>query len=191
MGESRAMEEPSPRLAETVLDFWFSELEPRQHFVRDDAVDQEIANRFGALHAALSQSVPQSWREHPRSLLAAIIVLDQFSRNLFRDDGRAFAHDNAALALAKSAIAQGKDAALNDREKPFLYMPLMHSEELADVDQCTQLMEAAGAPDNADFSRRHAETLKKFGRYPARNDALGRENTAEEAAFLKENPHGF
>lgn len=180
-----------PAGAVNVLHFWFDELGPKDWFSRDETVDAQIRERFGDLHSRLANEVPEEWCVTPRGTLAAIIVLDQFSRNLFRDDGSAFAHDAAALSLARSAIDQGQDAALNDREKPFLYMPLMHSEELADVNLCTKLMEAADAQNNAEFSRRHATTLEKFGRYPARNAALGRENTAEEAAFLKENPHGF
>lgn len=174
-----------------VLNFWFGELNSEDWFARNDAVDGQIDKRFNHLHSQLANGVPEEWRTTSRGILAAIIVLDQFSRNLFRDDGRAFAHDHTALSLSRSAIEQGKDAALNDRERPFLYMPLMHSEELADVNECTRLMEAMGAQNNADFSRRHATTLERFGRYPARNEALARENTVEETAFLKENPHGF
>ncbi len=180
-----------PPDALSVLHFWFEELSPKDWFARNDAVDAQIGERFGDLHSRLASNIPEDWHATPHGSLAAIIVLDQFSRNLFRDDGRAFAHDDVALAFAKSAIEQGKDAALSDREKPFLYMPLMHSEELTDVNRCTRLMEDMDAQDNADFSRRHAATLEQFGRYPARNNALGRENTTEEAKFLKENPHGF
>ena len=180
-----------PQDALSVLHFWFEELDPSNWFAQNDSVDARIHERFGDLHKYLANEVPREWRASPRGVLAAVIVLDQFSRNLFRDDGRAFANDSNALHLAKSAIKQGQDSSLSDREKPFLYMPLMHSEDLADVDQCTKLMEIAGAQDNADFSRRHAAALQRFGRYPARNKALGRENTPEESAFLKENPHGF
>ena len=180
-----------PSDAMEVLNFWFEELSPKDWFARNDAVDAAISKRFGNLHDRLAKKVPDEWRATPHGTLAAIIVLDQFSRNLFRDDGRAFAQDDTAHALATSAIDRGEDASLSDREKPFLYMPLMHSEELSDVSQCTKLMEAMGAHDNADFSRRHAATLEKFGRYPSRNESLNRESTAEELAFLKENPHGF
>ena len=180
-----------PQDALSVLHFWFEELDPTDCFAQNDSVDANIRVRFGDLHKYLANEVSEDWRATPRGILAAVIVLDQFSRNLFRDDGRAFAHDDAALYLAKSTIEQGQDSSLSALEKQFLYMPLMQSEDLADVNQCTKLMEAVDAQDNAEFSRRHAATLERFGRYPARNQALGRENTPEETAFLKENPHGF
>ncbi len=174
-----------------VLAFWFDELTPAQKFKRDDAVDADIRARFGALYAELAQSVPASWRDGPKTILAAIIVLDQFSRNLFRDDGRAYAQDAAALALTEAALANGWDADLSQDEKQFLYMPLMHAEVLADVERCAALMRTAGHEDGEDFARRHAAVIARFGRYPARNAALGRETTVEEAAYLNANPMGF
>ena len=180
-----------PHRAEEVLAFWFDELEPRHHFVRDAEVDAMIAERFGALHAELAKAIPDDWRDTPRHRLAAIIVLDQFSRNLFRDDPRAFAQDAAALALAKDAIAAGDGGALSGNERSFLFMPLMHSETLADVDRCIALMDEAGHKGGADFARKHADVIARFGRYPARNAALGRETTPEEAEFLAANPSGF
>lgn len=175
----------------TVLAFWFDELSPGQLFKRDDAVDAEIARRFGGLHADLSRAVPPEWTETPRATLAAIIVLDQFSRNLFRDDACAFAQDAVALALANDALSRGWDAGLSAAEKQFLYMPLMHAEVLADVERCIDLMHAAGHASGEDFARRHAAVIAHFGRYPARNAALGRASTVEEVEFLGANPHGF
>ena len=177
--------------AQAVLSFWFDELPPEKQFVRDDAVDAEIRAKFGPLHARLSQGVPDAWLGDAKSMLAAIIVLDQFSRNLFRDDARAFANDATALALTNAAVARGRDKELVPEERAFLYMPLMHSEHLPDVEQCHALMAASGLDDNAAFAARHAETIRRFGRYPARNEALGRESTEAEAALLTENPAGF
>ena len=177
--------------AEAVLDWWFGALSPEQRFKRDSLVDDEIARRFGALHARLSRGVPTEWRGGARRLLAAVIVLDQFSRNLFRDDARAFAQDAAAMALAEEAIERGCDVALTADERQFLYMPYMHSEVLADVERCIALMHAAGHEQGEDFARRHADVIARFGRYPARNAALGRESTVEEAAFLAGTPMGF
>ena len=177
--------------ARDVLDYWFEKLGPEQRFKRDATVDAEIAARFGALHARLAQGVPEDWMADARTLLAAIIVLDQFSRNLFRDDPRAFASDDAARALTETAIERGWDAALSEDERQFLYMPYMHSEALADVERCEALMRAAGIEDGADFAARHVASIRRFRRYPARNAALGRENTAEETALLAENPAGF
>ena len=113
--------------ANDVLHYWFETLSPEQRFKRDATVDGEIARRFGALHARLARGVPEDWTADARTLLAAIIVLDQFGRNLFRDDRRAFAHDDAARALTEVAIGRGWDAGLTSEERQFLYMPLMHS----------------------------------------------------------------
>ncbi len=177
--------------ARAVLDWWFDTLPASKRFVRDAAVDAEIAARFGALHAQLAQGVPDDWRTDAKSILAAIIVIDQFSRNLFRDDPRAFATDGAARALTETAIAQGWDVGLSSEERQFLYMPLMHSEKLVDVERCVVLMTAAGSDGGADFARKHAATIARFGRYPARNAALGRITTPDEAALLRDNPAGF
>ena len=191
MRQGRANEEPLPQPAAAVLDFWFGELDPKQHFARDDEVDAAIAERFGELHASLSEVVPQDWLDNPRGVLAAVIVLDQFSRNLFRQDARAYAQDPAALRLARMAVDAEWDEQLPKDQRQFLYMPFMHSERLEDVARCTELMEAAGHDDFAGFARKHAEVIARFGRYPARNAALGRETTPEEAAFLAANPSGF
>ncbi len=177
--------------AHAVLDWWFGVLPANKRFVRDAAVDVEIAERFGAIQAQLAQAVPDDWRTEARAMLAAIIVLDQFSRNLFRDDPRAFGHDAVARALTETAIANGWDIGLSSEERQFLYMPLMHSEQLADVERCVVLMVAAGSEGGAEFARKHAATIARFGRYPARNAALGRAMTPEEAALLRDNPAGF
>jgi uncharacterized protein (DUF924 family) len=139
----------------------------------------------------MAYAVPPDWTATPHSLLAAVIVLDQFSRNLFRQDARAFAQDPAALALAEHAISREWDSGLAAREKQFLYMPLMHSEALADVERCIGLMHTAGHAAGEDFARRHATVIARFGRYPARNAALGRQSTPEEEEFLGATPHGF
>lgn len=180
-----------PAQADRVLAFWFDELDDRQRFTRDDAVDGEIAQRFGALHAELSRGVPIEWTREPRMTLAAIIILDQFSRNLFRDDARAYAQDPAALAMTKSALDRGLDQPLSADERQFLYMPLMHSEVLADVQRCAGLMKASDVKAGLEFAERHAAVIVRFGRYPARNAALGRHTTAAEADFLEKTPLGF
>ena len=149
--------------AEAVLDWWFGALSPEQRFKRDAAVDAEIGARFGALHARLARGVPEEWTADARMLLAAIVVLDQFSRNLFRDDAHAFAQDDAARALTETAIAHGWDAGLTGEERQFLYMPLMHSETLADVERCEALMRAAGIEGGADFAARHVASIKRAG----------------------------
>ena len=182
---------PPAAKAGDVLHFWLEEVPADKHFARDDALDATIAERFGALHAELAQGVPAHWTADPRSLLAAVIVLDQFSRNLFRDDGRAYAQDAAALALSCKALAAGDDAGMTALEKQFLYMPFMHSEQLADVERSIALMQSAGLDEAEEFARRHTAVIARFGRYPSRNAALGRTSTAEEEAFLADNPSGF
>lgn len=183
--------QPDPAQADEILSFWFDELLPEQQFKPDEAIDQEIGQRFGDLHAMLAQNVPAQWRCDARSILAAIIVLDQFSRNLFRDDARAFAQDEAALALTKAAIADGMDKDLDRNGRQFLYMPLMHSEEIEDVELCAGLMAASDIDQGLEFGNRHVAVIARFGRYPARNKAMGRETTPGEAEFLKANPMGF
>lgn len=177
--------------AEAVLAYWFGELEPKQRFMRDDAVDAAIRDRFGALHDELSAGVPAEWLETPRRALAAVIVLDQFSRNLRRSDAGAFAQDEAALALAEAAIARGDDAALRPEERHFLYMPFMHSEKPAHQRRCVALIEGLGNGEALDFALRHKAIIDRFGRFPHRNETLGRKTTAEEAAFLKEPGSSF
>ena len=172
------------REAGEVLAFWFGELQPKQRFAKDDAVDATIRERFGALHARLSRETPAAWRADPAGLLATVIVLDQFSRNLHRGSAQAFANDAAALSLARSALARGDDAMLQPEERHFLYMPLMHSESLADQEECVRLMERLGLEEAIDYARRHRDIIARFGRFPHRNQALGRETTPEEAEFL-------
>jgi uncharacterized protein (DUF924 family) len=179
------------RQADEVLGFWFGELTPEQRFAKDDAVDTAIRRRFGALHEQLGRGVPADWREAPRPLLAAVIVLDQFSRNLNRGRAEAFAHDGEALALTRLALDRGVDAGMLGEEKQFLYMPLMHSEALADQQACERLMEGAGLAEATDYARRHRVIIERFGRFPHRNEALGRASTPEEIAFLKEPGSSF
>ncbi|MEO5707520.1 MAG: DUF924 family protein [Alteraurantiacibacter sp.] len=177
--------------AEDVLGFWLDDVPASKRFIQDDALDGEVAQRFGSLHASLSQGVPASWQTAPRPMLAAIVVLDQFSRNLFRNDRRAFAQDARAVALARTAIDSGFDQGMSSNEKQFLYMPFMHSERLADVERSIVLMHDVGLDDAEAFARRHAAVIARCGRYPSRNAALGRETTPAEAAFLADNPMGF
>jgi uncharacterized protein (DUF924 family) len=181
----------TPDEAEAVLAWWFGALAPSQRFARDDAVDAEIRTRFGDLHARLARSVPPEWTATPRGLLAAVIVLDQFSRNLHRGDARAFAQDGRALALAEEALARGDDADLTQEERHFLYMPFMHSESVAHQRRCVALMERLGLGEALDYALRHKAVIDRFGRFPHRNAALGRRSTAEEEAYLKEPGSGF
>ncbi len=174
-----------------ILQFWFSELTPKQHFAKDAALDAMIADRFGAALEAASRCELFAWRNAPEGRLAEIIVLDQFSRNVFRDSPRAFAQDALSLALAQELVADGSDATLPVEQRKFAYMPYMHSESLIVHQEALRLFAQPGLESNLDFERRHLAIIERFGRYPHRNAILGRESTAEEQAFLQEVGSGF
>ena len=169
-----------------VLDFWFVELGAKNWFAKSDVIDASIQNRFGATHTAAIVGELDFWRTEACGRLAEIIVLDQFSRNIFRDDARAFAADPMALALAQEAIARGVDANLTPQQKAFLYMPFMHSESRILHNRAELLFSAPGLEYNLEFERKHKVVIDRFGRYPHRNTLLGRVSTADEIAFLLE-----
>lgn len=174
-----------------VLDFWFQELEAKDWFATNAEIDQLIAERFQGLHQKASQCELYAWRETAHGRLAEILVLDQFSRNLYRNHGKAFACDPTALALAQQAVQQGEDKKLNPQERSFLYMPYMHSESLRIHEQGRRLFEQAGLTTNLEFHHKHTEIIKRFGRYPHRNSILGRESSAEEKLFLTQPGSSF
>ncbi len=177
--------------AQTVLDFWFAELQPRQRFMKDAALDAQIGRRFGAtLHAAIAGELAD-WRGTPEGRLAEIIVLDQFSRNIWRDSPRAFAQDPQALTLAQELAASGQAAQLPADRRAFAWMPFMHSESLQVHRQALPLFQQPGLEDTLAFEIRHRAILERFGRYPHRNAILGRESTAEENGFLAEPGSSF
>jgi uncharacterized protein (DUF924 family) len=167
-----------------IVRFWFEELSLKDWFRRDVAVDADITARFRQTYEALKDGVPESWLAGPKGFLAAILVLDQFPRNMFRDDARAFATDEAALALAKRAIAEGAADKLPPKQRAFIYMPFQHSEDADDQARSIELFTALGNPLGLDFALRHQTVIERFGRFPHRNSILGRETTEEEEAFL-------
>lgn len=171
--------------ARAVLDFWFGELSAADWWKKDPAQDERIRQRFGTLHARASRCELWAWRAAADGRLAEIIVLDQFSRNLFRDSARAFAQDPLALALAQEAVAGGFDRALDPERRVFMYMPYMHSESRIIHETAEVLFRENGITSNYDFELRHKRIVDQFGRYPHRNAVLGRETTPEEAEFLK------
>jgi uncharacterized protein (DUF924 family) len=176
---------------EDVLGFWFGELRPEQWFKKDAALDQEITRRFGDLHRTLAHGVPADWLATARGALAAVIVLDQFPRNMFRGGAAAFATDGLALSVAEAAIAKGFDARLGVSERKFLYLPFEHAEDGAAQARSVQLYQALGDKDALDYALRHKAIIDRFQRFPHRNAALGRTSTAEELAFLKEPGSSF
>lgn len=174
-----------PTEAAAVLRFWFEECQPAQWWKVDAGFDAEVARRFGALHERASAGECWRWRATPAGRLAEILVLDQFSRNLHRGRPRAFAQDAMALVLAQEAVVGGAAEALAAEPRRFLLMPYMHSESVAIHAEAERLFAHYGPPDAVDFERRHAEIVRRFGRYPHRNEVLGRASTAEELAFLQ------
>jgi uncharacterized protein (DUF924 family) len=169
---------------EAVLRFWFIETSPESWWSSDPAFDEAIRSRFGSLHERAGRGELFAWRATPRGRLAEIIVLDQFSRNLFRGSARAFAQDLAALTLAQEAISAGAHLALEPVERAFLLLPYMHSESRAIHVEAERLYRAFAPPVNLDFELRHKAIVDRFGRYPHRNAALGRASTPEELEFL-------
>lgn len=173
---------PAP---EAVLDFWFREIPESAWWEKNPAFDQQLQQRFGALHSAARQGELWSWRRDIHGRLAEVIVLDQFSRNLFRDSAAAFSCDTTALALAQEAVSSGDAGDLPPRQRSFLYMPFMHSESAVMHLEAVRLFSEAGLEFNLDFEKRHKAIIDRFGRYPHRNAVLGRESTPEEAEFLQ------
>ena len=174
-----------------VIHFWFEELEPRQHWLKDNALDELIIHRFAKLHNAAIQGELWSWRATPEGRLAEIIILDQFSRNMFRDQAKSFAFDSMALVLAQEAVLQKQDILLPVEQRCFLYLPFMHSESLLIHGQAMVLFDQPGMENNFRFEKRHQEIIARFGRYPHRNEILNRSSSMEEIAFLKEPGSSF
>jgi len=177
--------------APAVIQFWFEELQPAQWWHVDEMLDQRIHERFGALHRAAAASECWAWRQTAQGRLAEIIVLDQFSRNLYRGTAGAFACDSMALALAQEAVAVGADLALPVAFRAFLYMPYMHSESKVIHGEALRLFSAHGLEANLDSEVRHQAIIDRFGRYPHRNLALGRVSTDEELHFLTQPGSSF
>jgi uncharacterized protein (DUF924 family) len=171
--------------AQTILHFWFNEIDSQFWFKKDDNFDQKLITRFYELNRSAARGELYHWREDIYGRLAEIIVLDQFSRNMFRGDARSFESDPLALVLAQEALASGADQKLSPKEKSFLYMPYMHSESLAIHQVALELFKQPGLEGNYDFELKHLKIIERFGRYPHRNEVLGRQSTPEEIEFLK------
>lgn len=174
-----------------VIDFWFNELTPQDWWKKDEHLDQEITTRFSDIHTQAKRCELFEWRKTPLGRLAEIIVLDQFSRNIYRDTENAFASDALALALAQEAVALGEDIKLSAVERSFLYLPYMHSESLKIHNMAIQIYKANGIEANYEFEIKHKNIIEQFGRYPHRNTILGRESTQEELVFLQQPGSSF
>lgn len=185
-----------PKRAQEILDFWFGpELSPqfgkpqKSWFIKSESFDQSIRDRFLDSYEAASQGQLDSWQNNPKSCLALLIILDQFSRNLFRHSPQAFQCDPHALKITKKAISQGFDQQLLPVERWFYYLPFEHSESIKDQEKSLELWQTLqGNPDSQssiEYAFRHAEVIQKFGRFPHRNQILNRKNTPAETEFLK------
>ncbi|HBR00066.1 MAG TPA: DUF924 domain-containing protein [Cyanobacteria bacterium UBA11691] len=174
-----------------IIEFWFDQIDPKQWWKKDESLDLLIRDRFGQIHnqATLCELYP--WRTDPLGRLAEIIILDQFSRNIYRNQALAFAFDSLALALAQEAISGQTNRYLTIEQKSFLYLPFMHSESLRIHEIAVELFSQPGLESNLQFEYRHKEIIEKFGRYPHRNDLLGRLSTPEETKFLQQPGSSF
>jgi uncharacterized protein (DUF924 family) len=177
--------------AQDILQFWFEELNDKQRFAKDEALDATLRTRFGATLLAATRGELAGWRATPEGRLAEIVVLDQFSRNIYRDTPAAFAQDPQALTLAQELVASGQDQALDLTQRTFAYMPYMHSESLLIHAQALVLFAQPGMATTLAFEQRHQAIIARFGRYPHRNALLGRASTADELAFLAQPGSSF
>jgi uncharacterized protein (DUF924 family) len=153
-------------------------------FKKNDAFDAEIRQRFFATHEAAAAGRLSEWESSPEGALALLLLLDQFPRNLFRDDARTYATDPLARGIAGRAIDRGFDAKVDPTLRGFFFLPFMHSEELADQERCVALYRDAGDTNGLKWAEHHADIVRRFGRFPHRNKLLGRTTTPEEQAFL-------
>ncbi|HET7480041.1 MAG TPA: DUF924 family protein [Rubrobacteraceae bacterium] len=184
-----------PSEADAVLDFWFGrEDEPgygefrEAWFRKDQAFDDEVRERFGSLYEEAASGALDGWREDARSCLALVILLDQFPRNMFRGDPKTYATDGKAVETARYAVENALDREVHPFQRHFFYMPFMHSEDLEDQRRSVELFEVlsggASSTDEPSYAVRHMEIVQRFGRFPHRNEILGRPSTPEEAEFL-------
>lgn len=174
-----------------ILQFWYAPETQPYWFSKSDEFDQTLSAKFGTILQQAAQAELWSWRKSPEGRLAEIIVLDQFSRNIYRDTAKAFAQDSLALALAQEAISLDLDKQLSPEQRSFLYMPFMHSESKLMHEFAVKLFQRLGNPTNLEFEKKHKMIIDRFGRYPHRNQILGRESTAEEIQFLTEPNSSF
>jgi uncharacterized protein (DUF924 family) len=179
------------RTAADTLKFWFEDHGQEDWFGGKPEFDAEIADGFADTHAAVARGEAWSWRDHPAGRLAEIIVLDQFSRQLFRDRPEAFASDAMALALAQEAVGGGHHHFLLPPQRVFALMPFMHAESQVVQAESVRLFTALGIEENLKFARAHAEVIDRFGRFPRRNAALGRRSTPEELEYIASGKGAF
>ncbi len=169
---------------EAILEFWFTAEAEALWFKTDAGFDQAIRDRFRADHEAAAAGDLAGWESDTQGALALVILLDQLPRNMFRDRARAFATDDAALAVAERAIDRGFDRALPPTRRPFLFLPFQHAESITQQRRSVDLFRRLGDPEKLDYAERHLRVIERFGRFPHRNQILGRAGTPDEEAFL-------
>ncbi len=177
--------------AQDVLTFWFEEAGSEKWYKKNDAFDQSLKDRYGDVVTETAQAIRENgvgpWEGDPAGDLATIIVLDQFPRNIYRGTPKVYAFDELAVGVAERAIAAQRDVDMPEGPRPFFYMPFMHAEDVTLQDRCVAYMkDRGGAPANVKFAEHHCGIVQKFGRFPHRNEILGRESSEEELAFLNE-----
>ncbi len=174
-----------------IIDFWFEEISDKDWWVKNVDLDQQIIERFSAVHQLAQQHKLSHWRENDKGRLAEIIVLDQFSRNMFRGTAQAFASDALATERAQEAVAVGSFERLDQLYSPFIIMPYMHSESAQVHQQAVPLFATLVDSNQLGFELRHKAIIDQFGRYPHRNAILNRASTTAEVEFLKQPGSGF
>lgn len=176
-----------------ILNFWLDEVGPKGWYEGGDALDETMRDRFQSMHKEACEGALSLWLTYPSGTLAYIILMDQFPRNMFRGTAKSFATDGVARAAAKAAISKGWDLRIDEPTRHFFYMPLVHSECLADQDRAVRLI-MTRLPETGTgqllHAKAHREVIRKFGRFPNRNEAIGRETPPAEAAFLAEGGYG-
>jgi len=182
---------PPDGWADAVLRFWFEETRPKQWFEKDEAFDGEVRRRFLTLHETVAAQPDDALLRDARTALAAVIVLDQMPRNMFRGGPRVFATDTRALAVADAVIARGYDAGLSNDERLFCYLPFEHAEDKTAQARCVALVSTLGDPDLTKWAEAHKAVIDRFGRFPHRNAVLGRTSSPEEVEFLKQPGSSF
>lgn len=173
-----------------IINYWYSERIRKQWFRSTPELDEEIQLSYQTLWQSAAEGKLKTWQDSAIGCLALVIVLDQFPLNMFRGQAKSFATESDAIAISHHAVAQGFDLQLPKQQLAFLYMPLMHSENLADQDQAVMLFKNAGLDSNHRFAKHHQSIIERFSRFPHRNAILGRENTAAEEDYLA-SPQAF
>jgi len=175
----------------SVLSFWFETLEPKDWFMSSEKTDDAIRNRFADLYSDAQAGRLDHWMDTADGALALVILLDQFPRNMFRNTARMYGSDEQAMDVSRRAVAENLDKKVPKERRIFLYLPFEHSENLEDQDFCCDLVKTLGDETYLDYAEAHRRVIRRFGRFPHRNAILGRESTAEEVEFLKEEGSSF